>query len=118
MFTGSVQPRALNCTVALTTVSALMRATRIRLTVVVGVLLVTAPAWTRPREPAHPGDETEVFTGGEETAQGAVPRRPALAHWKLRPTLRGPAPERPPPAGGLGPPSPGRPDVLRRRAVG
>src|SRR2546422_9620304 len=94
MFTGSVQPRALNCTVALTTVSALMRATRIRLTVVVGVLLVTAPAWTRPREPAHPGDETEVFTGGGGTAQGAAPRRPPLASWEPPLPLPVPPPER------------------------
>jgi len=94
-----------------------MRVMRIPPAVVVGVFLVTAPAWARWPEPAHPGDDTEVFTGGEETAQGSAPRRPALAFWKLRLTLRVPAEERPVRIGVLVPLSDGRQDVLGRRTT-
>src|SRR5437867_8733983 len=95
MFVPAVQPRALNCTVAVTTVVAFMLASRSLRTAVLGALLASATAWARAPEPAHPGHETEVFTGGEETAQGATPRRPALAYWKLRLTVRVPSTERP-----------------------
>ena len=86
-------------------------------TAVLGALLVSATAWARAPEPAHPGHETEVFTGGEETAQGATPRRPALAYWKLRLTVRVPSTERPVRVGVLVPLSDGRQDVLGRRAA-
>src|SRR5436309_93278 len=117
MFVPAVQPRALNCTVAVTTVVAFMLVSRSLRTAVLGALLVSATAWARAAEPAHPGHETEVFTGGEETAQGATPRRPALAYWKLRLTVRVPSTERPVRVGVLVPLSDGRQDVLGRRAA-
>src|SRR5213080_1385375 len=117
MFVPAVQPRALNCTVAVTTVVAFMLVSRSLRTAVLGALLVSATAWARAPEPAHPGHETEVFTGGEETAQGATPRRPALAYWKLRLTVRVPSTERPVRVGVLVPLSDGRQDVLGRRAA-
>src|SRR5207244_10737454 len=79
MFMPAVQPRALNCTVAVTTVVAFMLANRVLRAAVLGALLASAPARPRPREPAHPGAETEESTGGAETAPRATPRRPALA---------------------------------------
>src|SRR5438128_5871295 len=94
-----------------------MLASRVLRTAALGALLVAAPVTARPREPAHPSDETEVFTGAEETAPGTTPRRPALAYWKLRLTVRVPAAERPLRVGVLVPLSDGRQDVLARRAA-
>src|SRR5439155_1514365 len=55
------------------------------------LLLAIARAGAREHPLPHPSDETEVFTGGEEVEGGAAPRRPALAYWKVRATLRAPA---------------------------
>ena len=71
-----------------------MRSIRIPWTAVLVVVLAAVPAWTLPREAVHPSDDTEVFTGAEETARGATPARPALGYWKVRLTLRVPATER------------------------
>ena len=71
-----------------------MRSIRIPWTAVLVVVLAAVPAWTLPREAAHPSDDTEVFTGAEETARGATPARPALGYWKVRLTLRVTATER------------------------
>src|SRR3989475_8899564 len=94
-----------------------MRSIRIPWTAVLVVVLATVPAWTLPREPAHPSDDTEVFTGAEETARGATPARPALGYWKVRRTVRFPATERSLRVGVLVPLSDGRQDVLARRAA-
>ena len=94
-----------------------MRSIRIPWTAVLVVVLATVPAWTLPREPAHPSDDTEVFTGAEETARGATPARPALGYWKVRLTLRIPATQRPVRVGVLMPLSDGRQDVLGRRVA-
>src|SRR5207302_1931523 len=45
-----------------------MRSIRIPWTAVLVVVLATVPAWTLPREPAHPRDDTEVVTGAGATA--------------------------------------------------
>src|SRR6266850_3817883 len=58
------------------------------------VLLAVTAAAARERVGAHPSDETEVFTGGEEVEPGEAPKRPALAYWKVRATLRVPPAER------------------------
>src|ERR1051325_10135231 len=85
--------------------------------VAIALLIAAAPLGARERVTAHPADETEVFTGGEEVAPGEVPRRPALAYWKIRATLRVPAGEEPLHVGLLVPLSDGRQDVLGRRTV-
>src|SRR5437667_3182825 len=94
-----------------------MRSIRIPWTAVLVVVLAAVPAWTLPREAVHPSDDTEVFTGGEETARGATPARPALGYWKVRLTLRVPATERAVRVGVLMPLSDGRQDVLGRRVA-
>ena len=94
-----------------------MLASRVPRTAALVVVLATAPAWALPGEPAHPSDDTEVFTGAEETAQGATPARPALGYWKVRLTLRVPATQRPVRVGVLMPLSDGRQDILGRRVA-
>jgi len=94
-----------------------MRSIRIPWTAVLVVVLAAVPAWTLPREAVHPSDDTEVFTGAEETARGATPARPALGYWKVRLTLRVPATERAVRVGVLMPLSDGRQDVLGRRVA-
>src|SRR5438445_4090399 len=94
-----------------------MRSIRIPWTAVLVVVLAAVPAWTLPREAAHPSDDTEVFTGAEETARGATPARPAPGYWKVRLTLRIPATQRPVRVGVLMPLSDGRQDVLGRRVA-
>src|ERR1043166_1573732 len=81
---------------------------------VVAIALLIAAAPLGARVTAHPADETEVFTGGEEVAPGEVPRRPALAYWKIRAPLHVPADEEPLHVGLLVPLSAGRQDVLGR----
>ncbi len=81
------------------------------------LLVVIARAGARERPLPHPSDETEVFTGGEEVEGGAAPRRPALAYWKVRATLRAPAAVPALTVGLLVPLSDGRQDVLARRTV-
>ena len=83
----------------------------------IALVIAAAPLGARERVIAHPPDETEVFTGGEEVAPGEVPRRPALAYWKIRATLRVPADEQLLHVGLLVPLSDGRQDVLGRRTV-
>src|SRR5438552_6549616 len=61
----------------------------------IALVIAAAPLGARERVTAHPPDETEVFTGGEEVAPGEVPRRPALAYWEVRATPHGPADEQP-----------------------
>src|SRR5437016_4192540 len=81
------------------------------------LLLAIARAGAREHPLPHPSDETEVFTGGEEVEGGAAPRRPALAYWKVRATLRAPAAVPALTVGLLVPLSDGRQDVLARRTV-
>ena len=81
------------------------------------LLVVVARAGAREHPLPHPSDETEVFTGGEEVEGGAAPRRPALAYWKVRATLRAPAAVPALTVGLLVPLSDGRQDVLARRTV-
>ena len=81
------------------------------------LLLAVARAGAREHPLPHPSDETEVFTGGEEVEGGAAPRRPALAYWKVRATLRAPAAVPALTVGLLVPLSDGRQDVLARRTV-
>jgi len=81
------------------------------------VLLAVTAAAARERVGAHPSDETEVFTGGEEVEPGEAPKRPALAYWKVRATLRVPPAERAVHVGLFVPLSDGRQDVLGRRSV-
>jgi transglutaminase-like putative cysteine protease len=88
-----------------------------RAVAVAAVLLAATAAAGRERDAAHPSDETEVFTGGEEVAPGAAPERPALAYWRVRATLRVPRTSDPVHIGLLVPLSDGRQDVLARRAV-
>src|SRR2546426_2181294 len=83
----------------------------------IALVIAAAPLGSRERVIAHPPDDTEVFTGGEEVAPGEVPRRPALAYWKIRATLRVPAGEQLLHVGLLVPLSDGRQDVLGRRTV-
>src|SRR5947207_3767246 len=94
-----------------------MRSIRIPWTAVLVVVLAAVPAWTLPREAVHPSDDTEVFTGAEETAREATPARPAIGYWKVRLTLRVPATERAVRVGVLMPLSDGRQDVLGRRVA-
>src|SRR5438876_870254 len=89
-----------------------MRSIRIPWTAVLVVVLAAVPAWTLPREAVHPSDDTEVFTGAEETARGATPARPALGYWKVRLTLRVPATERAVRVGVLMPLSAGPQDAV------
>jgi hypothetical protein len=81
------------------------------------VALAASLAEARARAPAHPIDETEVFTGGEEVEPGQAPRRPAVTYWKLTATLRVGASTQPVHIGLLVPLSDGRQDVLARRAA-
>jgi transglutaminase-like putative cysteine protease len=84
---------------------------------VCAVVALAAPgAGARTRLPPHPGDETEVFTGGEEFEPGAAARRPAVGYWKVRATLQVAPSTAPVHVGLLVPLSDGRQDVLARRA--
>src|ERR1043166_5592359 len=94
-----------------------MRGFRGRWTAVLVAVVATAPAWALPLDAAHPSDDTEVFTGAEETARGVTPARPALGYWKIRLTLRVPATQGPVRVGVLMPLSDGRQDVLGRRVA-
>jgi transglutaminase-like putative cysteine protease len=85
--------------------------------VLAAVLLAAAAARARERTPAHPSDETEVFTGAEEVGPGEAPRRPALSYWKVRATLQVQTAEHPVRVRLLVPLSDGRQDVLARRTV-
>jgi transglutaminase-like putative cysteine protease len=85
--------------------------------VLVALVLAAAVAAGRERPPAHPSDDTEVFTGGEESTPGRAPRRPALAYWKVRATFDVGATTGPVRLGLLVPLSDARQDVLARRTV-
>jgi transglutaminase-like putative cysteine protease len=85
------------------------------LTVMLALAAVSVGA--RERLAPHPSDDTEVFTGGEEVERGEAPKRPALAYWKVRATLRVPPAERAVHVGLFVPLSDGRQDVLERRAI-
>jgi transglutaminase-like putative cysteine protease len=83
--------------------------------VVAAMVLTAAPAPGRDRVPAHPSDETEVFTGAEEVESGTAARPPALRFWRVRATLQLPATMRPVRVALFVPLSDGRQDVLARR---
>jgi transglutaminase-like putative cysteine protease len=90
--------------------------TRLRLTLL-SVLLLARPLGAGQLVPAHPADEAEVFSGGEEAAPGEEPPHPALAYWKVRATLQVAATDRPFDLGLLVPLSDGRQDILSRRTT-
>jgi transglutaminase-like putative cysteine protease len=78
-------------------------------------LLMAGAAYGREPTPAHPSDESEVFTGGEVVTPGPAVKPPAIAYWKVRATFRVPPGERPIRVGVLVPLSDARQDVLARR---
>jgi transglutaminase-like putative cysteine protease len=82
---------------------------------VVLLAAVGAAGASRPRAAAHPPDETEVFTGGEDVEPGRAARRAAVAYWKVRATLELAASPDPVHVAILVPLSDGRQDVLVRR---
>ena len=84
---------------------------------VVALVVGAGRVVARERGGLHPADETEVFTGGEEVERGEAPKRPALAYWKVRATLRVPAGEGAVHVALFVPVSDGRQDVLARRAI-
>src|SRR2546428_9277403 len=66
------------------------RVTVLAVPVMIAIVGAVAPALGREPVGAHPSDETEVFTGGEEVVRGAAPKRPAPAYWSGRATMTGP----------------------------
>src|SRR6185295_525944 len=78
-------------------------------------LLAAGAGYGRERTPAHPTDESEVFTGGEVITPGPAVKPPAIAYWKVRATFRVPPGERQIRVGVLVPLSDGRQNVLARR---
>jgi transglutaminase-like putative cysteine protease len=92
---------------------------RVRWSARAGALLLAAlacRAGARERTLPHPSDETEVFTGGEEVAEGQAARPPAMRYWKVRALLTVPRTSVPIHLGLLLPPSDARQSVLARRA--
>ena len=116
MFTAAVQPEP--AAVEFPVVDHYPSRVSARLGVAFLVATIAATAvHGRERLEAHPSDDTEVFTGGEEVMPGGAPKRPAIAYWNVLATLRVPAAARPVHVGMLVPLSDGRQDILARRAA-
>jgi len=116
MFTAAVQPEP--AAVEFPVVDHYPSRVSARLGVAFLVATIAATAvHGRERLEAHPSDDTEVFTGGEEVMPGGAPKRPAIAYWNVLATLRVPAAGRPVHVGMLVPLSDGRQDILARRAA-
>lgn len=55
----------------------------------IGVTVVATRALAlEPRLPAHPPDDTAVFSGADDTAAGTRTRPPAVSYWRLRTRLQ------------------------------
>ena len=78
---------------------------------------VAMPGQAREQVPLHPADETEVFSGTEETGTGEEAPRPSLGYWKVRAVVQVPPTTRRFSLKLLVPLSDGRQDVLGRRTT-